>query len=309
MPTLTDVHPLAQALRDLTAGEPLAHDALTVVPLLCPGAPDPGWLTLAEAGDAVTIEEVSEAGAVPTLRLTSGADRPVLLLDGEELIGARQNRVLNTTVLVAAGARLTIPVSCVEEGRWAYRSRRFAASASTLYASVRALKAAKVTESLRTRGQHASDQGEIWHRLSLKAAAHTVESATGAMSDFYARHTEALDAARAALAPRRGQVGALVFLGERWVGLDLLPSASLFERVWPRLGAGYAADLLGHEGGAAAPDPRAVLEAVAQAPVEEAPAVGLGREHRLAGSTLAGAALVVEDAVAHLMAFPIDAGA
>jgi hypothetical protein len=27
--------------------------------------------------------------------------------------------VLNTTVLVAAGARLTIPVSCVEEGRWA----------------------------------------------------------------------------------------------------------------------------------------------------------------------------------------------
>jgi hypothetical protein len=89
MPTLTDVGPLAQALRDLTPGELLAHGALTVIPLLAPGAPDPGWLTLAEAGDAVTIEEVSEAGAVPTLRLTSAADRPVLLLDGEELIGAR----------------------------------------------------------------------------------------------------------------------------------------------------------------------------------------------------------------------------
>jgi hypothetical protein len=112
-------------------GEPLTHGALTVIPLLAPGAPDPGWLTLAEAGDAVTIEEVSEAGAVPTLRLTSVADRPVLLLDGEELIGARQNRVLNTTVLVAAGARLTIPVSCVEEGRWAYRSRRFAVESAT----------------------------------------------------------------------------------------------------------------------------------------------------------------------------------
>ena len=83
MPTLTDVEPLARTLRDLTPGAPLTHGALTVIPLLAPGAPDPGWLTLAEAGDTVTIEEVSEAGAVPTLRLTSAADRPVLLLDGD----------------------------------------------------------------------------------------------------------------------------------------------------------------------------------------------------------------------------------
>jgi hypothetical protein len=86
------------------------------------GHPDPGWLTLAEAGLAVTIEEVNEAGAVPTLRLTSTADRPVLLLDGEELIGAKQNRVLNTTVLVAAGARLeTSP--CRASSRAAGRTR------------------------------------------------------------------------------------------------------------------------------------------------------------------------------------------
>jgi hypothetical protein len=80
---------------------------------------------------------------VPTLRLTSAADRPVLLLDGEELIGAKQNRVLNTIVL-AAHSKLTIPVSCVEQGRGAYKSARFAAGDASLYASVRALKAAKV---------------------------------------------------------------------------------------------------------------------------------------------------------------------
>jgi hypothetical protein len=122
---------------------------------------------------------VSEAGTVPTLRLTNTAERLVLLLDGEELIGAKQNRVLNTTVLVAAGARLTIPVSCVEQGRWAYASRRFAAGDSTLYASLRAQKAAQVTRSLRMKGKHASDQGEIWARLSLKAADHEVQSPTG----------------------------------------------------------------------------------------------------------------------------------
>ena len=307
MPTLADVKPLARALCDLAPGEPIAHGALTVVPLLALGAPDPGWLTLAEAGDTVTIEEVSEGGAVPTLLLTSTADRPVLLLDGEELIGAKQNRVLNTTVLVAAHSRLTIPVSCVEQGRWAYASRRFSAGDSSLYASVRASKAARVTLSLRSTGKHVSDQGEIWTRLGMKAAAHGVESPTEAMSDFYARFAESVDAARDALAPRPGQVGALVFLGRRWIGLDFLPSPGLFKRAWPRLCAGYAAEAVGRKRRAAAPDPRAVLEGLAQAPVEEARAVGLGREHRLAGNALAGAALVVEDTVAHLMAFPVEA--
>jgi len=98
-----------------------------------------------------------------------------------------------------------------------------------------------------------------------------------------------------------------VFLGKRWIGLDLLPSPGLFKRAWPRLCAGYAAEAVGRKRRAAAPDPRAVLEGLAQAPVEEARAVGLGREHRLAGNALAGAALVVEDTVAHLMAFPVEA--
>lgn len=54
------------------------------------------------------------------------------------------------------------------------------------------------------------------------------------------------------------------------------------------------------------PDHRRV-ELKAPDDVEEAPAVGVGREHRLAGRALAGAALVVEDTVAHLMAFPAEA--
>jgi hypothetical protein len=62
---------------------------------------EPGWLTLAEAGGWVTIGEVSDAGSVPTLVVKNNADRPVLLLDGEELLGAKQNRILNTTVLLS----------------------------------------------------------------------------------------------------------------------------------------------------------------------------------------------------------------
>jgi hypothetical protein len=48
---------------------------------------------------------VSEGGSVPHLLFINDAMRPVLLLDGEELVGAKQNRVLNLTVLAAAPPR------------------------------------------------------------------------------------------------------------------------------------------------------------------------------------------------------------
>jgi hypothetical protein len=61
----------------------------------------------------------------------------VLIVEGEELMGAKQNRVVNVTILVAAGAELVIPVSCVEQGRWHYRSEKFSSGARMMHSSLR----------------------------------------------------------------------------------------------------------------------------------------------------------------------------
>ena len=307
MPTLNEVPEVAQLLATILTGEPVTHGALAVIPLLAPNLADPDWLTLEEAGDRARVTEVSEAGSVPFLKVANGADRPLLLLDGEELIGAKQNRILNTTVLVAAHTEVTIPVSCVEQGRWGYRGRQFRPGDASLYASLRARKAAWVSQSIRTGRGHAADQGGVWERLACRASELEVSSPTGAMRDLYARHETDLAAARHALAAQPGQVGALIYMGTRWVGLDLLAGAGLFGRAWPRLCAGYVADAIGRE-----PKPwhrldaGAVLEALAQGQVEPAPAVGLGGEHRLGTPGLAGAALVAQGRLAHLMAFPVN---
>jgi len=137
MPTLKEVPQVGNLLVTVLTAAPVTHGSLTAVPLLAPNLDDADWLTLDEAGDRVTVTEVSEAGSVPFLKVANGADQPLLLLDGEELIGAKQNRILNTTVLVAAHTEVTIPVSCVEQGRWAYRSGRLRPGNASLYASIR----------------------------------------------------------------------------------------------------------------------------------------------------------------------------
>jgi hypothetical protein len=121
------MHTLSNTLESLALGTPITSANLTMVPLL-DEALDAG---LAE------VTAVSEGGAVPELVFRNAADRDILLVDGEELVGAKQNRVLNLTVLVAAEQQVNIPVSCVEAGRWAWRmneqTRFESAYRATLY--------------------------------------------------------------------------------------------------------------------------------------------------------------------------------
>src|SRR3989442_10441394 len=281
MTTVHETTALQELLEAIRIGGPVSHGALTVVPLLAHASPEPDWLTLTEASDQVTIEEINEGGSVPTLRLHNRAGRPVLLLDGEELVGAKQDRVLNTTVLVAAQTTVTIPVSCVERGRWSYRSRGFVPSDHSLYASLRARKMARVSESLRRGAGHLGNQAEIWKDLAAKATFLHASSPTDAMNDVFGRYEETLRRARETLAAQPGQVGAVVYLRGRWLGLDALVAPGLFARAWPRLCSGYAADALGQEPGVGLhPKPSDVLALLQSVSTASLPAVRLRAEHR-----------------------------
>src|SRR6476619_1815106 len=118
------------SLSAIRVGSPVAHEALTVFPLFEDAGKSINYL-LAEralAQGTVTVEELTESGSVPTLVVDNQSDSLVLFLEGQELRGAKQNRVLNTSVLVAARTKINIPVSCVEQGRWRYSSRHFGSS-------------------------------------------------------------------------------------------------------------------------------------------------------------------------------------
>ena len=110
------LNPIAMTLAEVTVGPEASFERLSVIPLTPNNPKLPmDCISLDEAlirGD-FEVTELSEAGQVPELQVVNDSDTRVLLMDGEELVGAKQNRIVNLTILVPARATVVIPVSCV----------------------------------------------------------------------------------------------------------------------------------------------------------------------------------------------------
>ena len=134
----------------VTVEKPLQWKNVQVFALLQPNGHDPSYALIDDLleGGRVEIKEFDEHGSVSTISLRNHADLDALILDGTELRGAKQNRMVNLTVIVGKGTDTPIPVSCVEQGRWSYRSRNFSSAKRTVASRLRNLKAHMVSDNL-----------------------------------------------------------------------------------------------------------------------------------------------------------------
>ena len=303
---------LTDLLPSLRLGAAQTHENLTLVPIFGPET-GPAATTLDQALAAGTAEitEVGEAGHVPTLLVDNHGAVPLLLFDGEELVGAKQNRVLNTTLLVAAGARVHVPVSCVEQGRWTWRSRRFGTEGRVLKQGMRSAKAARMSATLAAEpSRYDADQRTVWREVAAYAERRGTRSATGAMADVYETDRPAIEGFVQAFAVQPGQTGAAAFVDGRLVGVDLLGRASAYASLHPKIVRGLAAEAID---AGAAPAPietsavRRLLEALPTTHSFEAVPPGIGRDVRFRGDALHAAALVGDAGLVHLAVFPAGA--
>src|SRR6266702_7617355 len=129
---------LTSTTTSISLGQPMSFAGLALIPLYATEEPRLEYIGLDEAvAHGLAVTEVSDAGAVGTLFVSNPLDVNVLLYDGEELVGAKQNRILDRPVLVQAQSKTPVPVTCVERGRWDYRSERFTPAPRAAYPSLR----------------------------------------------------------------------------------------------------------------------------------------------------------------------------
>jgi hypothetical protein len=295
------------------AAEPCVHGSVRIVPLVGPSSDDPAYrLFDAETAERVRVSEVDESGSVPNITVDNGLDDLLLLIDGQELIGAKQNRILNTDVLIAAHRKINIPVSCVESGRWGYRSPEFRPGRHSPSSS-RGRKAIEIRQSLALNLGHVSDQADVWRDIEQKMSALDASSPTMAMHEMYEQREPDLAEARAAFELPPETIGVAVYLGDRFLGFDLFDRAATFRHYWKSLLDSYLLDWLvsrarpagsGSEGG----DPLPVEDLVrtlSDAQWEQYESPGEGNDLRWESEKLTASALAVgHDSVVHLQAFP-----
>jgi hypothetical protein len=303
--------PIATTIASLSLGQSVSAGRLTVFPLITAHDVTPPYLLLDEALERglATITEVSESGSVSELRFENRADKPVLIVDGEALVGAKQNRIVNLTILVPAHAVTPIPVSCVERGRWAYRRPDFRSSDHLLYNKNRAANALNVSQSLKASGRARSDQGAIWADIEEKSARMAAESPSDAMDAIFEKSQREFEALEARLQSASNQVGAVFALDGRIVGLEVFDAAETWRRLSEKVYRSYALDAL-DEGSRVTSSAIGVhqwLQTVAAAPISQSASIGLGQDVRFDDSHLSGGALVIDQGVIHCAAFDVAA--
>ena len=293
----------------LELGAAQTKRGLAVFPLIAKTNGGPWYVTLTEAIAAgqARITEVDEGGSIPNLSVVNKGDTRLLILDGEELRGAKQNRVLNTTILVGKHSSLVVPVSCTEHGRWRYDMPAFEADEFVADRGVRAELRRSVSASVKAGVGHRSDQGGVWNEVEMLHAKQGTHSPTGAQRDAYQAKKPDLDKLLAAFPLVEGQQGMLVVHGNEVVGLDLVSIPEKYARLHDKLLRSYVFEALASDR-KADDDPalgRAFLERIAALQAESFKSPGLGWDLRFEGSGVLGSLLTYRGRLIHAAFFDV----
>ncbi len=196
-----------------------------------------------------TIEEILRSGIgsfqeidIPDINEITFENRgnsPVLLLDGEEVIGALQNRIIARSHLVAAQSSENIPVVCVEEGRW-----DDIGGFETGYCSYPQLRSILA----QSRYKKSDTQKIIWNEINRKLTVTRTRSTTSSMHDIYenlqaevSRYVEDFESLN------HFTIGFIGSAGNRILGCDLFQNSKIYQKFEDKLIRSYALDAIEYQ--------------------------------------------------------------
>jgi len=233
-------------IEEISLGEPVVYGQMAVFPLLDKEKSSVDYLTLDEsiANGYAHVTEIDEGGSVPEIKFFNRSEKKIFLMEGEELVGAKQNRTLNISTLVPAEKEITIPVTCVEAGRWAYDSSEFTTSDRVHFSRGRREKMASVSDDMDFNNTPFANQSEVWDEIYEKAKRMKSRSHTSAMGDIFEDHRVSMSDYVKAFTAMENQAGMLVMVGDDIVGLDLFDKKETLNKLMPKLVRSFALDAI-----------------------------------------------------------------
>ncbi|MEN3043612.1 MAG: DUF6569 family protein [Candidatus Hydrothermales bacterium] len=232
-------------LKNLNIGEPVFQRNLLLFPLYR-GENGDGELIIKTIEDAYNegfggFRELERPNIEKVIFENRGS-YPVFAIDGEQVLGAFQNRVINTAFFSEPNTVIEVPVTCVEERRWGGK-RNFDFSSTTLYPSLRALLLKTTNKSLILKNSFISDQKLVWENIRKTLTSLNVYSKTLSIQDAFNIYESQinwyLDGVNFDNA-----CGIIAFAGPNFLCMDLFVSKSLFLKFKEKILKGYALDAI-----------------------------------------------------------------
>ncbi|MCW5907190.1 MAG: hypothetical protein KIS94_04985 [Chitinophagales bacterium] len=268
------------------------------------------YVSLADAmqKNQVEVTEVDESGTVNEIYVINRSKHFVFLMDGDILSGAKQNRVLNTSVLLAPEAKTILPVSCVEQGRWNYKSNSFRSTDYVAPVEMRKRKSEAVTANLKHTNQHFADQSQVWSNVSEYSSKFSVISASSNLSDVFEQRESSYEKLLHSFCPESEANGVAFFIDKQLKNIDVFNRQDIYKEYFPKMIKGAALDVYGVESKNQLPEAEAffktldLLDKIETIEPEIHKGVGAGQEKRFGSAEVSGFELQLNGHLIHLSA-------
>ena len=254
----------------------------------------------------VTIDEIlkSDAGYFSELDtpdineiiFENKGDIPVLILDGEEITGSLQNRIIAQSNLVEANSSKNIPVICVEEGRWDEIGGFRTGYCS--YPQLRSILAKSLHKKTNT-------QQTVWNELNRKLAVTKTISTTSSMHDIYNNlEEEILRYVEDFKSINHNTIGFIGAAGNRILGCDIFRNPNIYRKFETKLIRSYALDAIEYQKKRGnQPDVKNYLTSILNT-LRKKRVKKRNSNVEIKGNGYLGQALLYQDEIIHLSAFP-----
>ena len=255
-------------LPTITIGKRIESNGLSVFPLYLKS----GLKALVKSGlqmidkGLVNVKEISDAGSVPTLYVTNDSSCHVLFVEGDQLVGAKQNRICNSSVLIAPKSFAEIPVSCVEQGRWASKSAAFASSINAAPPQMRkilkeskreARKAYMLQQQLAEQSDepasvareqaavHHASQGAVWATVDSMQSFHAAPSQTSSMEEVFESKRKLIERALQTFKYPQDARGWIIAINGEIQTIEMFGKKRLCKKAWERVMRGCVLETMG----------------------------------------------------------------
>lgn len=213
---------------------PQSHENVAIIPLKSEKNYT-DLLTLKKGLELGLVEvKECETSTVNTLIVKNNSVTPLILIDGEEVVGGDQNRIVNATTIVAPRSQHKISVSCTERGRWRYKSEF---KSSTHIANYRTRR-----EKMHAVRNGAPVQSAVWSSIDSLEERHAFSSPTSAMSESYENAKVDLEEIMEAFKIVDGQNGVLIIVNGEIKGFELFLNSEIYKAFHEKILKSYLID-------------------------------------------------------------------